>query len=140
MGLEGDSSSSTLSQDGDTWCDTIRPVARKLVLVPRPDPRRVSRRLRALGTLVLVAGVVAAAWMYWIGTHRAGPTIEELFPGSTAANERQMRLLYGHAVGFLYDLYQDWRSPAGEALTVIALSTAASAACFRLAWAREHHS
>jgi len=115
-------------------------VAKKLVLVAKPDPRRVPRRLRTAGIVVLVGGVAAAAWMYWIDTHRAGPTIEELLPGSTAAKTRQMRLMYGNAVQFLYDLYQEWKSPAGQALTVAALSCATAAFCFRAAWAREHHS
>jgi hypothetical protein len=115
-------------------------VAKKLVLVEKPDPRRVPRRLRAIGTLVLIAGVIAAAWLYWIDAHRGGQTIEELLPGSTALNARQMRLMYGDSVKFLYDLYQDWKSPAGQALSVAAISTLAAAACFRLAWAREHHS
>jgi hypothetical protein len=115
-------------------------VAKKLVLVAKPDPRRVPRRLRAIGTLVLIAGVIAAAWLYWIDTHRAGQTIEELLPGSTALNARQMRLLYGNAVEFVYEIYQEWKSPAGQALTVAVISCATAAVCFRAAWAREHHS
>jgi len=113
-------------------------MRRRLALVKRPDRHRITRRLRAIGVLLFTAGVVVAGRLYWLGRHRTGPTIEELIPGVTAANARQMRLLYGNAVQLLYERYLEWSGPAGQAVLVVAVSALAAVCCFRLAWLREH--
>ena len=104
----------------------------------RRDPRRAARRLRGIGAAVLLAGAIGAGAAYWIGTHRSDPSLEELLPGSTAARARQMGLLYGPAVESMWELYQDMKEPAGQAVTIAALSAIAAAGCFRAAWLREH--
>ena len=112
-------------------------VPKRLALVA-PHPRRVARRLRTVGVLAIAAGVVAAGGMYWFETYRAGPTIEDLLPGTRAANARQIGLLYGHGVESLWEVYQELKEPAGQAMTVIAISGLVAAGCFRAAWLREH--
>lgn len=112
-------------------------VPKRLVLVRRPDPRRVPRRLRMMGVVLLVAGVGAAGLVYWIETYRAEPSIEELLPGTTAANSRQVGLLYGHGVQSLWEVYQDLKQPGGQALMVAAVAGLAAAGCFRVAWLRD---
>lgn len=113
-------------------------VPKRLALVKRYDPRRAARRLRAIGLQVLVAGVAAAGVIYWLETSRAEPTIEDLLPGTTAANSRQVGLLYGHGVQSLWEVYQELKRPAGQAAMVAALSAVIAAGCFRVAWLREH--
>lgn len=72
--------------------------------------------------------------MYWTGTHRTEPTIEELLPGLRAARARQTGLLYGHAVLSLWEVWQDLKEPAGEATVVAASGALGAALCFRVAW------
>jgi hypothetical protein len=112
-------------------------VRRRLALVARRDPRAAARRLRTIGVLVLVAGAVAAGLIYWLRTYHAEPTIEDLIPGTTAANSRQVGLLYGHAVQSLWEIYQELKQPAAQAVIVAALSGLIAAGCFRAAWLRE---
>jgi hypothetical protein len=87
---------------------------------------------------VLVAGVAASGLVYWLETRSAEPTIEELLPGTAAANARQVGLLYGHGVQSLWEVYQEMKQPAGQAVMVAAISGLATAGCFRAAWLREH--
>ena len=107
-------------------------------MVPRLDPRRYARRLRRIGTLVLLLGMLCAAGLYWLETSHAAPGIEELLPGSRAAAARQTGLLYGPGVQSLWEIYQELKQPAGQAFLIATTALVVAALCFRAAWLRDH--
>ena len=110
----------------------------RIAIVPRHDPRRAARRLRAIGIAVFAVGICAAGLTYWLETRNASPSIEDLLPGSRAAAARQNGLLYGRGVESLLEIYQDLKEPGGQALLIVLGSVAATGICFRAAWIREH--
>src|SRR5262245_3556007 len=109
-----------------------------IAIVPRYDPRRTARRLRAIGVGVFAAGILAAGLTYWLETRYAQPSIEDLLPGSRAAAARQNGLLYGRGIESLLEVYHDLKEPGGQALLIALGSVAGAAICFRAAWVREH--
>jgi len=90
-----------------------------------------------MGAACLAAGTAAAGLLYWFETSHAGPSLEDLLPGTTAANTRQVGLLYGPAVASLWEIYQELKQPGGQACLVAAFAAVTAAGCFRAAWLRE---
>jgi hypothetical protein len=111
---------------------------------PRPRPprgwRRASpaRRLAIIGLLVLVIGLLSAAGVYWVGTRRADPTLDELLPGYSRANSRQMGIFYGHLGVMMWEWREDLARPDTQAILIAVVSGLVACGCFRLAWLRNH--
>ena len=120
-----------------------------LVEFPPPSARNATKRAvaaaspgqgaRRIGTLILIAGLVAAGLVYWIGTHRREPAIEDLIPNYSAANSRQMGLMYGHSGELMWEGVEALKQPGTQAVVLVIIAGLAAAVCFRIAWLDEDH-
>jgi hypothetical protein len=70
-------------------------------------------------SLILVFGLVTAGYVYWIGTHRTEPTLEELLPGSARLTQRQVGVLYGHSGQIVYEWLEDAKRPGAKATMIV---------------------
>ncbi|HEY1913379.1 MAG TPA: hypothetical protein VGG73_20805 [Vicinamibacterales bacterium] len=94
--------------------------------------RAPARRLRFIGGMVLVLGLVFAGGFYWKFA-RSGPTIDELLPGYTEQKARQNAILMGDMVVTLLGWVDALKDPAAEAAIIAGLSVLSSAGCFWVA-------
>jgi hypothetical protein len=92
------------------------------------------RRLRVVGACVLVLGLGAAGVVYALETRDAAPGMEELMPGYSQANSRQMGLYYGHAGEIMWGWREDLARPGTQAAIIIAIASLVALGCFRAAW------
>jgi hypothetical protein len=86
-------------------------VAAKPPLIPPADPRRIARQLRVAGRIILVSSLLTAGWMAWTEWRRTEPTIEEVLPGTEAAEARQMGEMYGLFMRDAWNVWCDVRRP-----------------------------
>jgi hypothetical protein len=86
-------------------------VAAKRPLIPPADPRRIARQLRVTGRVVLVISLLTAGRMAWTEWQRTEPTIEEVLPGTEAAEARQMGEMYGLFMRDVWNVWSDVRRP-----------------------------
>jgi len=101
---------------------------------PRRAQRVPGRRLRVIGVLILIFGISLAGLVYWLETRAAHPTLEELMPGSSQANSRQMGILYGHAGVVMWEWREQLMRPRTQAGIIIAAASIVAFGCFRVAW------
>lgn len=92
-----------------------------------------ARRLRAIGTIVLVAGLVGAALFYWNATRSANPTLDELLPGYSERRARQNAIVMGNLVVTLLELLETMKQPYAQALLIAGTSVLIALCCFRIA-------
>jgi hypothetical protein len=92
-----------------------------------------SKRLRALGILVLVVGVAGAGLFYWIETRSAVPTMDDLMPGYSQARSRQIGIMMGDLGVTLMEWLDALKEPRTQAMIIAAVSAVAALACFRVA-------
>jgi hypothetical protein len=99
-----------------------------------PARRRLDHpaRLRRAAWIVLAAGVIGAAALYWSGLRRDA-SVEELLPASAREHRRQMGILYGTIGEMTVDMGRALRQPDVQALLTLAAGIAGAAICFRLA-------
>lgn len=100
---------------------------------PKAEPAPGSR-LRRIGVLILALGFGAAGLLYFLETHNAGPSMEDLMPGYSQANSRQMGLYYGHAGELMWSWQEDLTLPGTQAGIIVAIATLVALGCFRVAW------
>ena len=100
---------------------------------PRAAPV-AGRRLRAVGVSVLVLGLGAAGLVYELETRSAAPSMEDLMPGYSQANSRQMGIYYGHAGEIMWGWREDLARPGTQAAIIIAIASLVALGCFRAAW------
>jgi len=99
-----------------------------------PDsPRQQSKRLRVIGSVVLVLGLLSAGAVYLIRTHSGEPTEDELLAGNARAESRQMGLLYGKMGLLTQEWSDDLKQPGTQALIIAGLSVLIAAGCFYFA-------
>lgn len=92
-----------------------------------------SARLRAIGTLVLVCGVLGAGLFYWLETRAARPTIDELMPGYAQARQRQIGIMLGSLGTTLMGALDVLKEARNEAILIAAVSALVALGCFRVA-------
>jgi hypothetical protein len=92
-----------------------------------------STRARVIGVAVLVAGLVGAAVLYWIGSRRAGPGIDELLPGYSRNRERQVGILMGGFVVTLLEWFDALKDFRVQAAIVAGVAALVAAVCFWMA-------
>ena len=110
--------------------------ARKPPIAPRvakPSPAERRRRLRLAGWLVLATGLVGAGLTYWLGTRHAGPSIDDLLPGSILARRRQMGILYGTIGLMALEWGEDVKRPDTQAVLIVIGCALIALVCFRVA-------
>jgi len=95
--------------------------------------RKQSKRLRVIGVVVLVLGLLSAGAVYWIRTHSGEPTEDELLAGNAKAESRQMGVLYGKMGLLTQELSDDLKQPGTQAFIIATVSILIAAGCFYFA-------
>jgi hypothetical protein len=103
-------------------------------LVARFSSLKESDRLRVIGSIVLVLGIVGACFFYWIEARPAGPTMDELMPGYDRARTREIGILMGPTGVMLTELEDQLERPGTQALLIAAGSALLASYFFRAAW------
>jgi hypothetical protein len=98
--------------------------------------RHPVRRRVALGVLLLVLGIGSAAGLYWVRTHSGEKTMEQMLPGYSRANRRQMGIFYGKAGEQMWGWLEDLARPDTQAAIIGIVTGLVAMRCFRSAWLR----
>jgi len=94
-----------------------------------------SDRLRAIGWLVLGAGLAGAAVRYWIQLQSADPVLNDATAlGYSRSLQHGMGVMMGQFGLVLTDWQQTLTSPIGQALMTAACAALAAGYFFRVAW------
>jgi|SRR5579864_1360471 len=113
----------------------MKPLAFSSRSRPRPRAAPVpGRRLRVVGVCVLALGLGTAGLVYALETRNAAPGMEDLVPGYSQANSRQMGIYYGHAGEIMWGWREDLARPGVQAAIIIAIASFVAVGCFRAAW------
>lgn len=102
-------------------------------LIPPSNPRRIARNLRLFGRVVLVAALIVAGRMAWAEWRRTEPTMEELMPGSEAADARQIGIMDGLFARDVWNVWTDVSRPYPAAVLIAAGGVLVFVGCRRLA-------
>jgi hypothetical protein len=87
-----------------------------------------------MGVCALVLGLGTAGVVYELETRDAAPGMEELMPGYSQANSRQMGIYYGHAGEIMWGWREDLARPGTQAAIIVAIASFVALGCFRAAW------
>lgn len=93
---------------------------------------REKARLRKIGLIVLIAGLVGAGLVYWIGNRPQDPALAEYHQSEERNATRQMEQLYGTSGDVMHKLMNAMSRPRNQALAIIALAAVVSGVCFYL--------
>ena len=98
------------------------------------SPKR-AERLRAVGWLILVAGLAGAAAFYVIKRLTVDPALDDRTAlGYSRSMQHGMDVMMGQSGRLLTDMQQMLATPAGEALLIALCVALAAGYCFRVAW------
>ena len=95
--------------------------------------RRRACRLRLAGIIVLVAGIIGAGVVYWLGTRAADMSGNPSMVGFDKAEQRQMGMLYGKQGELIEDWTNDLKQPGTQAGIIAATAVLIAAGCFYFA-------
>jgi hypothetical protein len=91
------------------------------------------RRLRTIGTIVLLIGLSTAGIVYWIGSRSAKLQDDPMMVGYGRPQERNMELLYGRMGRTIEDLSDDLKRPGTQAALIAGVSIVVAVGCFYFA-------
>lgn len=95
--------------------------------------KRKAKRLKLIGWLILLLGVISAGIVYWLGTREADLNDQPSMQGFNRAQQRQMGQLYGKS-GLLIDEWtDDLKQPGTQAVLIAGFSVVVFAGCFYFA-------
>ena len=97
-----------------------------------PD-RRHGRRLKIIGTAILLFGIAGAGIVYWTGMRDADVSGELSMAGFNKSEERQMAILYGKSGELIEDWSNDLKQPGTQAFIIAAVSIVIASGCFYFA-------
>jgi flagellar basal body-associated protein FliL len=103
---------------------------------PSPDPqaaKKLVRRLRRIGTVVITLAVVSASVMYWRGRGDEKLIEDPSMGGFNKANQRQMEMMYGKMGTITEDLVQQLKQPRTQAALILIGGGLIAAGCFYFA-------
>ena len=106
--------------------------------LPNPLDRRC-RRLRIIGTLVLVLGLASAGLVYWLGTRAPDVMDDPAMLRYNNAQSRQMGVLYGKMGLVIEDLIDDLKRPGTQAALITLASILIGSGFFYFAQAPENN-
>ncbi len=92
-----------------------------------------ARRLRIIGTVVLIAGLAVACLFYWRATRASAPTIDELLPGYSQKQARQNAILMGNFTVMLLGWADSLKDPATQAMLIAGAAVVTALICFKVA-------
>ena len=93
------------------------------------DSRRQARRLKIAGLIILLAGIIAAGLVYWIGSRAEDLNDNPAMLGFNRAEERQMGQLYGKSGQMMDEWLDDLQQPGTQAGIIVAVSVGAAWIC-----------
>lgn len=96
-------------------------------------PADASAKLRLAGGLILVAGMVGAGVVYWIGQRGEAFANDPAMAGYDKQQTEQMARLYGKSGQLMDDLTNSLKKPGTQAGLIFGGSMVASLICFHLA-------
>jgi hypothetical protein len=95
--------------------------------------RRQARRLRIIGIIVLLAGIVGAGMVYWMGTRSPDFSNDPSMAGYDRAETRQMGILYGTQGLLIEEWSNDLKQPGTQATIIAVVSAIIASGCFYFA-------
>jgi hypothetical protein len=106
---------------------------------PGPDSSaRRRKRLRIIGTVVLLLGLGSAGLVYWLGIRSQDASDDPALLGYNKAQSRQMGVLYGKMGQVIEDLTDDLKRPGTQAALITAASILVASGFFYFAQAPEN--
>ena len=91
--------------------------------------------MRLVGALILAAGLVGAAVVYWVQTRAAEPQLDDARAlGYTRSLQHGMGVMMGPSGVLLTDWQQRLTSPIGQALMLLIAAALLAGYFFRVAW------
>ena len=93
---------------------------------------REKARLRKIGFVILVLGLVSAGLLYWMRNRPEDPALAEYRQSEERNASYQMQRLYGASGDVTHKLLDAMKRPANQAVVIIALTALVSGACFYL--------
>lgn len=93
---------------------------------------REKARLRLIGIIALVVGLVTAGLVYWLGTRAENARLDQYQDAVTRSESRQMQMLYGTSGGIVDDILNGLKRPGNQALLILAAGGIIAAGCFCL--------
>jgi hypothetical protein len=91
------------------------------------------RRLRAIGTLVLLLGFVGAGLVYWTGAPPEDLSDDMLTPDNSKKAARDIEVNFGKMGLLMVNLSDDLRQPGTQAALIVVVSILLASGCFYLA-------
>ena len=95
--------------------------------------QRIGRRLRIIGSLILLLGCTGAGWVYWLGMRSAALMDDPAMQGFNRAKHWQMGVMYGGMGNLVDDLAEDLKQPRTQAILIVVASVVIAAGCFLFA-------
>ena len=89
-------------------------------------------RLRKIGLVILLLGLVSAGLLYWIRNRPEDPALAEYRQSEERNARYQMEKLYGTSGDVTHKLLDAMERPGNQALAIIALTALVSGLCFYL--------
>ena len=100
--------------------------------ISQTAPSKV-RRLRTIGTAILLVGLSSAWFVYWQGTRQPDAADDMSIAGFDRAHRRQMAQLYGKSGAMIQDLTDNIGRPGVQAGIIATISVIAAGGCFYFA-------
>lgn len=95
--------------------------------------QREKARLKKVGVIILLLGLVSAGLLYWIRARPEDPALEQYRQDQSRAVSRQMQMLYGTSGNVMEDFVTALKRPGIQAIIIIVVTAVISGACFYLA-------
>jgi hypothetical protein len=96
-------------------------------------------RLRVVGLAVLVAGVLGAGIFYLAASHAGDRSMDDLLPGYTRSQNRQIGALMGNFGVTMLDWQETLRQPGAEAILLALAAALVARLCYRAAEVQEYN-
>jgi hypothetical protein len=103
---------------------------------PAPAPRR-GRRLRIAGLVALLAGIISASLVLWLGSHSPDVEDDPAMAGFNRPQRRQMGQLYGKMGLAIEQLADSLKQPGTQAKIILGFSAVVALVCFYIAGLKE---
>jgi hypothetical protein len=100
---------------------------------PVSSDKRLSRRLKLTGIIVLLLGVGGAGTIYFLGTRSVDLSDDLSMVSYGRAQARQMEILYGKSGGLIEDWSNDLKQPNTQAFVIASVSVIIASGCFYFA-------